>query len=98
MEGVLEGEVAGETSRRTSLMGLDDSDEFFDVSEPKNYDEFENEWHSAPLSEQHSQVPYSLPRFFHLGFRIYLMFWFINHNQVFNVFETRTTLHSTFAY
>ncbi|KAG4941498.1 hypothetical protein JHK87_045369 [Glycine soja] len=58
VEGVLEGEVAGETSRRTSLMGLDDSDEFFDVSEPKNYDEFENEWHSAPLSEQHSQTDY----------------------------------------
>ncbi|KAG5100127.1 hypothetical protein JHK82_045179 [Glycine max] len=55
VEGVLEGEVDGETSRRTNLMGLDDSDEFFDVSEPKNYDEFENEWHSAPLSEQHSQ-------------------------------------------
>ncbi|KAH1151573.1 hypothetical protein GLYMA_16G155200v4 [Glycine max] len=58
VEGVLEGEVDGETSRRTSLMGLDDSDEFFDVSEPKNYDEFENEWHSAPLSEQHSQTDY----------------------------------------
>ncbi|TKY46165.1 ENHANCED DISEASE RESISTANCE 2 [Spatholobus suberectus] len=48
-ELVLEEEAKAETSRRTSLMGLNDSDEFFDLSEPMDYDEFENEWHSASL-------------------------------------------------
>lgn len=32
MKCVLEGETDGETSHCTSLMGLDDFDEFFDVS------------------------------------------------------------------
>ncbi|TKY51590.1 ENHANCED DISEASE RESISTANCE 2 [Spatholobus suberectus] len=47
---VLEDEV--EPSGRTSLMGLNDSDEFFDVPESTDYDHFQNEWHSDLGSEQ----------------------------------------------
>ncbi|KAK7343852.1 hypothetical protein VNO77_12931 [Canavalia gladiata] len=43
---VLKDEVDVEPSGRTSLMGLNDSDEFFDVPESTDYDHFENEWHS----------------------------------------------------
>ncbi|KAK7271036.1 hypothetical protein RJT34_26623 [Clitoria ternatea] len=39
---------------KESLMGLNESDEFFDVPEPMDCDQFENEGH-ALLSEQHSQ-------------------------------------------
>ncbi|KAL2324810.1 hypothetical protein Fmac_023868 [Flemingia macrophylla] len=49
---VLEDEV--EPSGRSSLMGLNDSDEFFDVPEPTEYDHFNNEWHSDLTSEQMS--------------------------------------------
>lgn len=37
---------------RTSLMGLNDSDEFFDVPESTEYDHFDNPWHSDMSSEQ----------------------------------------------
>ncbi|XP_020229731.1 protein ENHANCED DISEASE RESISTANCE 2-like isoform X1 [Cajanus cajan] len=49
---VLKDEV--EPSSRSSLMGLNDSDEFFDVPEPTDYDHFDNEWHSDLTSEQMS--------------------------------------------
>jgi len=41
-----------EPSGRTNLMGFNDSDEFFDVPEPTEYDHFDNEWHSDLASEQ----------------------------------------------
>ncbi|CAK8573166.1 unnamed protein product [Lathyrus sativus] len=37
---------------RTSLMGLNDTDEFFDVPESTEYDQFDNPWHSDLSSEQ----------------------------------------------
>lgn len=50
---VIKDEVDKVPSSRTSLMGLNDSDEFFDVPEPtSDYDHFENEWHSDMDSEQ----------------------------------------------
>lgn len=48
----LKDEVDNEPSSRTSLMGLNDSDEFFDVPESTDYNNFENEWHSESVSEQ----------------------------------------------
>ncbi|KAH1139327.1 Protein ENHANCED DISEASE RESISTANCE 2-like [Glycine soja] len=54
---VMEDEV--EPSGRRSLMGLNDSDEFFDVPEPTEYDHFQNEWHADLSSEQMSM---SIPR------------------------------------
>ncbi|KAK7380615.1 hypothetical protein VNO78_33130 [Psophocarpus tetragonolobus] len=57
VEHELKGEAAGEISCCTNLTGLNDSEEFYDASEPENNDEFENEWHTAPLSEhQHLDV------------------------------------------
>ncbi|KAJ1403096.1 START-like domain superfamily [Sesbania bispinosa] len=49
---VVKDDVDKELSGRTSLMGLNDSDEFFDVPESTDYDHFENEWHSDLASEQ----------------------------------------------
>ncbi|KAI4346328.1 hypothetical protein L6164_007235 [Bauhinia variegata] len=37
--------------QRASLMGLNDSDEFFDVPEPMGYDQFDNEWHPDMTSD-----------------------------------------------
>ncbi|KAK2457681.1 hypothetical protein P8452_04438 [Trifolium repens] len=37
---------------RNSLMGLNDSDEFFDVPESTDYDHYDNQWHSDLSSEQ----------------------------------------------
>lgn len=37
---------------RTSLMGLNDSDEFFDVPDSTEYDHFDNQWHPDLCSEQ----------------------------------------------
>jgi len=41
-----------EPSGRTNLMGLNDSDEFFDVPEPTEYDHFDNQWHTDLASDQ----------------------------------------------
>ncbi|XP_027348093.1 protein ENHANCED DISEASE RESISTANCE 2-like [Abrus precatorius] len=54
-ELVLEEEANRETSHCTSLVALSDVDEFFDVPEPKDYDQLENDWHSTLLSELHPQ-------------------------------------------
>ncbi|XP_061347077.1 protein ENHANCED DISEASE RESISTANCE 2 [Gastrolobium bilobum] len=57
---VMKDEVDKEHSGRTSLMGLNDSDEFFDVPESTDYDNFENEWHpdltSEPLAMSHPRI------------------------------------------
>ncbi|XP_057427402.1 protein ENHANCED DISEASE RESISTANCE 2-like isoform X2 [Lotus japonicus] len=45
-------EVDRENPSRTSLMGLNDSDEFFDVPDSTDCDQFENEWHNDLASEQ----------------------------------------------
>ncbi|MCD7470050.1 hypothetical protein HAX54_009613 [Datura stramonium] len=51
-----EEEVAKAPSEHASLMGLNDaSDEFFDVSEPLDYDQSENGWPSDFGSEMYSQ-------------------------------------------
>ncbi|XP_061998570.1 protein ENHANCED DISEASE RESISTANCE 2-like [Rosa rugosa] len=48
----MEDEV--EKPGRASLKGMHDSaDEFFDVPEPTDYDQFENEWSSEFIMEQH---------------------------------------------
>ncbi|PQQ08721.1 protein ENHANCED DISEASE RESISTANCE 2-like [Prunus yedoensis var. nudiflora] len=54
-EGLLVEDEVEKPEGRASLKGLHDAaDEFFDVPEPTEYDQFENEW-SADLSmEQHS--------------------------------------------
>lgn len=53
---LMEDEV--EKPGRASLKGMHDSaDEFFDVPEPTEYDQFENEWPSELSMEQHSTVP-----------------------------------------
>ncbi|QCE07938.1 hypothetical protein DEO72_LG9g2961 [Vigna unguiculata] len=44
---------------RTNLMGLNDSDEFFDVPEPTEYDHFDNQWHTDLASDQ---MGMSIPR------------------------------------
>ncbi|KAK9913229.1 hypothetical protein M0R45_037052 [Rubus argutus] len=50
---LMEDEV--EKPGRASLKGMHDSaDEFFDVPEPTEYDQFENEWPSELSMEQHS--------------------------------------------
>ncbi|KAK7279645.1 hypothetical protein RJT34_24701 [Clitoria ternatea] len=49
---VMRDEGDSEASGRTSLMGLNDSDEFFDVPESTDYDHFDNEWHPDLGSEQ----------------------------------------------
>ncbi|CAJ1976752.1 unnamed protein product [Sphenostylis stenocarpa] len=54
---VLGGEV--EPSGRTGLIGLNDSDEFFDVPEPTEYDHFDNQWHPDLASDQ---MGMSIPR------------------------------------
>lgn len=52
----VEDEVEMPRSGRPSLMGLNDAaDEFFDVSEPADCDNFENE-RSSGLTEEHSPV------------------------------------------
>lgn len=52
-------EVAKSSSEHASLMGLNDSsDEFFDVSEPLDYDQSENGWPSDFGPEMYSQVLY----------------------------------------
>lgn len=58
-EGLLVEDEVEKPEGRASLKGLHDAaDEFFDVPEPTEYDQFENEW-SADLSmEQHSTVLY----------------------------------------
>ncbi|KAE9611431.1 putative protein ENHANCED DISEASE RESISTANCE 2, PH domain, START [Lupinus albus] len=48
----MKDEVDNEPCGRTSLMGLNDSDEFFDVPESTDYNNFGNEWHSDLASEQ----------------------------------------------
>ncbi|XP_027935619.1 protein ENHANCED DISEASE RESISTANCE 2-like [Vigna unguiculata] len=48
-----------EPSGRTNLMGLNDSDEFFDVPEPTEYDHFDNQWHTDLASDQ---MGMSIPR------------------------------------
>jgi len=61
---VMEDEV--EPSGRRSLMGLNDSDEFFDVPEPTEYDHFQNEWHADLSSEQMVLLLTTiLPNWFH---------------------------------
>ncbi|KAL3336000.1 hypothetical protein AABB24_031967, partial [Solanum stoloniferum] len=53
----MEEEVAKTPSEHASLMGLNDaSDEFFDVSEPLDYDQSENGWPSDFGPEMYSQV------------------------------------------
>ncbi|KAK7277321.1 hypothetical protein RIF29_18472 [Crotalaria pallida] len=49
---------SSEPSCRTSLMGLHDSEEFFDVPEPTDCGEFDIQWHSDLASEQHCQTAY----------------------------------------
>lgn len=50
---VVKDEVNQEVSGLNSLMGLNDSDEFFDVPESTDYDHFDNnQWHSDLSSEQ----------------------------------------------
>uniref|UniRef100_M1C950 Pleckstrin homology (PH) domain-containing protein / lipid-binding START domain-containing protein n=1 Tax=Solanum tuberosum TaxID=4113 RepID=M1C950_SOLTU len=52
----MEEEVAKSPSEHASLMGLNDaSDEFFDVSEPLDYDQSENGWPSDFGPEMYSQ-------------------------------------------
>lgn len=52
-----EEEMVNSPSEHASLMGLNDaSDEFFDVSEPLDYDESENGWPSDFGPETYSQV------------------------------------------
>lgn len=52
-------EVEVEKPGRASLKGMHDSaDEFFDVPEPTDYDQFENEWPSEFIKEQHPTVLY----------------------------------------
>ncbi|RDY00520.1 Protein ENHANCED DISEASE RESISTANCE 2-like protein, partial [Mucuna pruriens] len=59
---ILEDEVEVEPSGgSTNLMGLNDSDEFFDVPEPTEYDHFENDW-PADLSTDPLAVSHSHPR------------------------------------
>lgn len=56
-------EVEVEKPGRASLKGMHDSaDEFFDVPEPTDYDQFENEWPSEFIKEQHPTVLYWSPR------------------------------------
>ncbi|KAJ7970446.1 Protein ENHANCED DISEASE RESISTANCE 2-like [Quillaja saponaria] len=52
-----EDEVDKTPSGRASLMKLNDADEFFDVPEPTDFDQYENEWHSDTL-EQNSLSMY----------------------------------------
>lgn len=53
----MEEEVAKSPSEHASLMGLNDaSDEFFDVSEPLDYDQSEDGWPSDFGPEMYSQV------------------------------------------
>jgi len=55
----LEDEVEIPRSGRSSLMGLNDAaDEFFDVSEPADCDNFENERPSGLTTEEHSMNKY----------------------------------------
>lgn len=50
-------EVVKTPSEHASLLGLNDAaDEFFDVSEPLDYDQSENDWSSDFGSETYSQV------------------------------------------
>ncbi|CAN6565811.1 unnamed protein product [Malus baccata var. baccata] len=52
-EGVLVEDEVEKPEGRTSLKGLHDAaDEFFDVPEPTEYDQFENEWPSDMSMEQ----------------------------------------------
>ena len=52
-----EEEVVKTPSEHASLVGLDDAvDEFFDVSEPLDYDHSENDWCSDFGAETYSQV------------------------------------------
>ncbi|KAF7811807.1 protein ENHANCED DISEASE RESISTANCE 2-like [Senna tora] len=55
---VKENEVEKPPSGRVSLKGLNDSDEFFDVPEPTDYDHLENGWSSDSSSEQQSMNMY----------------------------------------
>ncbi|KAF1878943.1 hypothetical protein Lal_00047615 [Lupinus albus] len=48
----MKDEVDNEPSDHTGLMGLNDSDEFFDVPESTDYNHFENEWQTDLASEQ----------------------------------------------
>lgn len=53
-DGSLIEEVNGPPSRPSSLSGLNDAaDEFFDVPEPSDFDQLENEWQSDSNSELH---------------------------------------------
>ncbi|PON67970.1 Rho GTPase activating protein [Trema orientale] len=52
---LMEDEMEKAVSGRTSLMDLNDAaDEFFDVPEPTEYDQYENEWHSELSAGQNS--------------------------------------------
>ncbi|XP_019426550.1 PREDICTED: protein ENHANCED DISEASE RESISTANCE 2-like isoform X1 [Lupinus angustifolius] len=48
----MKDEGDNEPSDHTNLMGLNDSDEFFDVPESTEYNNFENEWQTDLASEQ----------------------------------------------
>ncbi|XAR59980.1 hypothetical protein NMG60_11033183 [Bertholletia excelsa] len=55
-EEMLEKEVSKTPSEQASLVGLDDADdEFFDVSEPLDYDQSDNDWCSDFGAETYSQ-------------------------------------------
>lgn len=49
---LVKDDVDKELVGRTSLMGLNDSDEFFDVPESTDYDHYDHDWHSDLTSEQ----------------------------------------------
>lgn len=54
---LMEDEIEKTVSGRKSLMDLDDaSDEFFDVPEPTEYCQYENEWDSELSAGQNSLV------------------------------------------
>lgn len=54
---LMEDEIEKIISGRKSLMDLDDAaDEFFDVPEPTEYCQYENEWHSELSAGQNSPV------------------------------------------
>ncbi|XP_052176020.1 protein ENHANCED DISEASE RESISTANCE 2 isoform X2 [Diospyros lotus] len=59
----MEEEVIKSPSEQASLMGLDDeADEFFDVSEPLDYNHLENDWCSDMGAEAYSQDIHHPPR------------------------------------
>lgn len=56
-ESIPEDEAERPHSKNASLMEMQDAaDEFFDVPEPSDYDQLENEWSSEPSPELQSPV------------------------------------------